>query len=195
MYKMPIGTVLRKLEEETKKKVSDIPVDDSKVLSLFSGCSGLGITPEQLKGKDIGYLGCIYFDNPFIVFNGLKAYSFSEILRLLGESHNTYYYENDENIDIDIRNNPISNREDIMNYLLASGMKREEAYNITRFVRMGKASIDRHKDKWDVLKKTMTQYHIPESYVSACEHFRYLFPKSHSAGFMLLGIRLMYYKK
>ena len=114
----------------------------------------------------------------------------------LAHGSNTWLY-NGENL-IKKNNIPvsqlISNRADIMNYLMENGIERKMAYQITEFIRKGKAAKTRdifdlksnretYFEEWNQYKKILEEHNIPEWYIDSAEKVSYLFPKSHAIGY------------
>ena len=87
-------TMLRKLQDLTGIAPQQVPLHDpevfSKILSLFSGTSALGITEEEL-GVSTGTLGIPEFGTPFVrgMLMETKPTTMEELIRISGLSHGT----------------------------------------------------------------------------------------------------------
>ncbi len=66
-------------------------------------------------------------------------------------------------------------REDVYEFLLNHGIDRESAYEITEYVRKGKASIHRRS----VMLETINQINVPEWFKESCKKIKYLWPRAH----------------
>lgn len=91
------------------------------------------------------------------------------------------------------------------NYLCSKGIEKNIAYNITTFVRKGKAfrAISEDKDniynkncstEWNKYKEIMKEYNISEWYIKSAEKIKYMFPKSHSISYTELAFKFAWYK-
>ena len=191
-------SLIKKLEDETGKKRTAIPLKDRKMLSLFSSCEGLGITPDQIDEIPFGTLGVSEFGNAYVRNNVLpfvNVNSFFDIIQILGLCHGTNTWEN--NAEQLIKQDGISlsdciaHRDDIMLYLISKGMDAETAFLIMEYVRKGRGARSGLKPEW---KELMLSLNVPEWYIESCEKIRYLFPKSHSTGYAIVSWWLLYYK-
>ena len=99
----------------------------------------------------------------------------------------------------------LSNREDMYNYLIESGIDINTAYDIVTFVRKGKASKGRlwkldkdryveYVNKWSKYKEIMKNYNIPEWYIKSAESIDYLFTKSWALERTITAIKIAWYK-
>src|SRR5699024_3561463 len=78
-------------------------------------------------------------------------------------------------------------RDDIMVYLMHKGLDASLAFNIMEFVRKGRGL----KEEWiDEMKK----HHVPDWYIESCEKIKYMFPKAHAAAYVLMAVRIAYFK-
>lgn len=91
----------------------------------------------------------------------------------------------------------ISCREDVMDYLLARGVKRESAYEMMVDVRKGRAET--LWDPSDSSPKAKRQQQILQDcgaedwFIESCRKIKYLFPRAHAAAFSASLIRIMWY--
>ncbi len=185
-------TVLRMLHDLTGVDPKTVPIDDPKVMRLFSSVESLNITAEQL-GFDLGTLGIPEFGTEFVrqMLEDTKPTTISELYNISGLSHGTNVWLG--NAQELIRNGQaklsevISVRDVIMNYLILKGLPSKSAFKIMEKVRKGKGL---EPDDITLMK----EYKIPEWYVESCQKIKYLFPKAHAVAYVLSALRIAYYK-
>ena len=164
--------MIYQLINKTGVNVADISLDDSEVGMLLGG-----------KGQ-ISSLGIPEFDNEYArsAAKELGVESFTDVVQLVCLMHGTNAWANNaqellrqENMSKD---NIIASREDVFDCLLVLGFTREDAFEISEFVRKGKArSVDK---KWQGYKSKMENAGAPDWFIDSCETVRYLFPRAHS---------------
>lgn len=192
-----VPTMLRKLKDDTGVDPTDIPLNDPRMISLFTGVSELGITPDQIGGIDIGTLGVSEFSESNYLRNISKTVapsSFSDIVRLLGLTHGTGVWDNNAELlfgDGKEIYELIANRDDIFGYLLSMGMDRKMAFLIMETVRKGKACSGGLSAE---MLLELEKCGVPDWYIESFRKIMYLFPKAHSVNYALLEWRLLYYK-
>ncbi len=179
-------TELHKLEELTGINPKNIDLKDKQTLGLFLNID------NNLKG-------IFEFETNFMnnLISQTKPKNFLDLVYLSCLAHGTNTWLNNgeklikENISVD---KLISNRDDIMNYLLDNGIDRKTAYEITEFVRCGKAEANTDSKEWKKYKNILEKYNIPEWYIKSAEQIKYLFPKSHAIGYVINAVRIAWYK-
>jgi DNA polymerase-3 subunit alpha (Gram-positive type) len=192
-----VPEMYRFLERETGKRISEIPMNDSEVCSLFTSPDALGVT-----GKDIfcetGTLALPEVGTPFArkLLMTCKPECFSDLVKISGLSHGTDVWTgNAENLitsgTADLKS-VIAARDDIFNYLTQKGFDRESAFSLMEFVRKGKGS--RLKDVGESDLGEMREKGVPEWYIESMQKIRYLFPKAHATAYMIAAVRLGWYK-
>lgn len=190
-------TMLKKLKDDTGVDPADIPLNDPRMISLFTGVCELGITPEQIGGIDIGTLGVSEFgESSYLraISKAVDPASFSDVVRLLGLTHGTGVWNNNAEIllsDGKKLYELIANRDDIFNYLLSKGMDRKMAFLIMETVRKGKACSSGLSEE---MLLELEKCGVPDWYIESFRKIMYLFPKAHSVNYALLEWRLLYYK-
>lgn len=184
-------TMLKKLFDLTGKDPKEIDVSDEKIMQLFTSTESLGIEADELF--DLGTMGIPEFGTDFVMgmLKDTKPASFSELVQISGLSHGTDVWLGNAKVLID--NNiatlkeVIGCRDDIMVYLMYQGIDPSEAFSIMENVRKGKGLTN---DEITILKEN----DIPSWYIDSCQKIKYMFPKAHAAAYVLMALRIAYYK-
>ena len=190
-------TTLRMLQDLTDVDIYTIPLTDPKVISLFSSTEALGVSPEQI-GTKLGTNGIPEFGTDFVkkMLEDTMPKTFAELVRISGLSHGTDVWLNnaEEYVKQGVAtlSQVITVRDDIMNHLIDMKMDKSEAFNIMEFVRKGQPS--KNKEKWAEYKQKMKDAHIKEWYIESCEKIKYMFPKGHAAAYVMMAVRIAYFK-
>nr|WP_219914556.1 PolC-type DNA polymerase III [Thalassobacillus sp. CUG 92003] len=185
-------TVIRMLQDLSGIDQKEIPVDDPEVMKIFSGPEALGVTPEQIMCKT-GTLGVPEFGTRFVrqMLEDTKPKTFAELVIISGLSHGTdVWLGNAEQLINDgICTLPevIGCRDDIMVYLLHRGLEPALAFKIMEFVRKGRGL----QDDWIA---EMKNHGVPDWYIESCKKIKYMFPKAHAAAYVLMAVRIAYFK-
>jgi DNA polymerase-3 subunit alpha (Gram-positive type) len=186
-------TMIRKLEDLTGVDAKNICFDDQKVLSLFHDLSALDITPKDLDGCELGCLGIPEFGTDFVMqmVKDTKPKSFSDLVRISGLSHGTDVWLNNAQDLIQsgtcTLSTAICTRDDIMIYLIATGVEPGQSFKIMESVRKGKGlTPDMEAD--------MTAAGVPDWYIASCKKIKYMFPKAHAAAYVMMAFRIAYFK-
>ncbi|MCI8780177.1 MAG: PolC-type DNA polymerase III [Lachnospiraceae bacterium] len=186
-------TMIRMLEDLTDVDAGKIRMDDQGVLSLFASTEALGIVPEDIGGCTLGCLGLPEFGTPFVIGMLLdaKPRNFSDLVRISGLSHGTDVWLNNAQYYITkgycTLSSAICTRDDIMTYLIHMGVENERSFKIMESVRKGKG-LD------DSMKEDMLACNVPEWYLESCEKIKYMFPKAHAAAYVMMALRVAYFK-
>ncbi len=185
-------TVIRMLQDLSGIDPRDIPLDDEKLMGIFSSTEPLGLKPEQIDNK-VGTLGVPEFGTQFVrqMLEETKPKTFSELVIISGLSHGTdVWLGNAQEL---IRNGTcdigdvIGCRDDIMVYLMQKGLEAKLAFTIMESVRKGRGL----KDEWI---KEMKAKGVPDWYIESCKKIKYMFPKAHAAAYVLMAVRIAYFK-
>lgn len=186
-------TMIRMLEDLTGVDPLSIRLDDEKVLSLFDNLSALGITKEDLGGCDLGSLGIPEFGTDFVMqmLRDTKPKTFSDLVRISGLSHGTDVWLNNAQYYIAkgdcTLSTAICTRDDIMTYLIHTGVENGLAFKIMESVRKGKGLTPD-------MEEAMTEAGVPEWYIESCKKIKYMFPKAHAAAYVMMAFRIAYFK-
>lgn len=192
-------TMIRALQDLTGLDPTEIPLDDKKVMSLFTSPEALGVTSEEIFGWKVGSLGIPEFGTGFVETMLIEANptQFSDLVRIAGLGHGTAVWLGNAQDLIRSGKCTISSaiccRDDIMVYLIHMGLEPGKAFKIMEAVRKGKvASGD--CGQWEEWKAEMADHGVPDWYIGSCEKIEYMFPKAHAAAYVMMAWRIAYCK-
>ena len=186
-------TMIRMLEDITGVDATKIRLDDPEVLSLFHGLEALHIKPEDIGGTDLGSLGIPEFGTEFVMqmLRDTKPKAFSDLVRISGLSHGTDVWLGNAQTLIQEGKAQISTaictRDDIMIYLIDKGVESEQSFKIMESVRKGKGLTPEYE-------KVMKEHDVPDWYLWSCKKIKYMFPKAHAVAYVMMGIRIAWFK-
>lgn len=185
-------TAIRMLQDLSGIDPKTIPTDDPKVMSIFSSPEGLGVTEEQIRCKT-GTLGIPEFGTRFVrqMLEETHPTTFAELVQISGLSHGTDVWlgnaqELIHNGTCELKD-VIGCRDDIMVYLLHKGLEPSLAFKIMESVRKGKGL----SDEWI---EEMKAHGVPDWYIDSCLKIKYMFPKAHATAYILMAVRIAYFK-
>ncbi|MDQ0427769.1 DNA polymerase-3 subunit alpha (Gram-positive type) [Planomicrobium stackebrandtii] len=185
-------TVIRMLQDLSGIDPKTIPTDDPEVMKIFAGPESLGVTKEQI-GCKTGTLGIPEFGTRFVrqMLEETKPNTFSELVQISGLSHGTdVWLSNAQEL---IQNGTcqlsdvIGCRDDIMVYLIYQGLESSLAFKIMESVRKGKGLTPEFEE-------AMKKEGVPNWYIESCKKIKYMFPKAHAAAYVLMAVRIAYFK-
>ncbi len=184
-------TAMRMLTNISKTDPLTIPMNDPESLSLFYEDNALKADPRVYK-KETGALGLPEFGTKTTrrVLEETRPHLFSDLVIISGLSHGTDVWAG--NAETLIQNGHalsevIGCRDDIMTYLLNKKLEPIDAFRIMEDVRKGKGL------KEDQEKK-MREHDVPDWYIDSCKKIKYMFPKAHAVAYVMMAVRLAWYK-
>lgn len=194
-------TMLKALEDLSGIKVTTIPFDDPKVLSIFNSPKVLGVKPEQINAVT-GTLGIPEFGTNFAIkmLEETKPKLFADLVKISGLAHGTDVWNG--NIR-DLIINKIATfdkvlgcREDLISDLIGYGIPGFDAFQITEFVRknLGNKNQLKFPEKWEKFANQMKEYKVPDWYIASTKKIQYLFPKAHATAYVMMAYRVAWFK-
>lgn len=185
-------TMIHELESLTGIDYKQIPLDDEKVMSLFSSPEALGVTEKDIDCTT-GTLGVPEFGTSFVrgMLDETKPTTMEELIRISGLSHGTDVWLGNAQDVIRSGLAPlklcICTRDDIMNYLIQKGVESKMAFDTMESVRKGKglrpdmeqAMLDNNVDAW---------------FIDSCKKIKYMFPKGHAVAYVTMALRVAWFK-
>lgn len=184
-------TILKMLHLLTGVDPTTINVVDEKILGLFTSNEALNV--KEATTTKLGVLGIPEFGTKFVreMLLSTKPGTFSELVKISGLSHGTDVWTNNAeeliNKKVATLHDVICTRDDIMLYLISKGIEDKAAFDIMEKVRRGKGITDDE----EVL---MLAKQVPGWYVESCKKIKYMFPKSHAVAYVIMALRVAWYK-
>ncbi len=185
-------TAMKMLERMSGIDVTTIPMNDPETMSIFSSIDALKIDSSKTS-ETTGAAGIPEFGTPFVrgILSLTKPTTFDELLKISGLSHGTDVWLGNakdliENGTCTLKS-VIGCRDDIMVYLLHKGLKPKSAFTIMESVRKGKGL----KDEWIV---EMKENGVEDWYIESCKKIKYMFPKAHAVAYVMMAIRIAWFK-
>ncbi len=162
-------TKIKKLEEKTKVKFMDVPLDDKSVMELFN------------KGEVEGIFD---FDSDIArkLINIIKPKTFKDLIKVSALSH----LDIDMNKETLITKDYIMTRDDILSYLIKHNIEAKKAYEMMDFIVKGKT------DRLDLFKDELSK--IDDDFVKILPNIKYIPYKSHIVSYVIFGYKLAWYK-
>ena len=183
---------LKMMSEMTGIDVKKIPLNDTKVISLFTSDKALNRTGNYL-GEKTGAVGLPEFGTQtgMDILRDANPKSFADLVVIAGLAHGTDVWNNNAR-DL-IRNGTctirdvIGCRDDIMTYLMSKGVASNISFKVMEDVRKGK----KVKPEYE---KVMRANNVPDWYIDSCNKIKYMFPKAHAVAYVTMAVRVGYFK-
>ena len=187
---------LKEMAKLTGVDILSIPLNDHKVLSLFTSSKALGKKGNHL-GSKTGTLGLPEFgtETSQDILNDAKPKTFADLVVVSGLSHGTDVWAHNAQDLIrdgiaDIRH-VIGCRDDIMTYLQSVNIPNDTAFAIMEAVRKGKGKFKAKEKEYVPLMKACG---VPDWYINSCYKIKYMFPKAHAVAYVTMAVRVGYFK-
>lgn len=185
-------TAMKFLEVMTGVDVRTIPMNDPETMSIFNSVEALRVDTTRYSEKT-GAAGLPEFGTPFVrgILQKTSPNRFSDLVTISGLSHGTGVWRDNAESLIDrgicTLQNVIGCRDDIMVKLMEYGLKPKLAFTIMESVRKGKGL----KEEWI---KDMKGHGVPDWYIESCQKIEYMFPKAHAVAYVMMAVRIAWFK-
>jgi len=183
---------MRMMSLLTKVDITKIPMNDRKVLSLFNSPLALGMQRNYLK-VETGASGLPEFGTDLAQRMLKEAHptTFNDLLIISGLAHGTDVWNNNAEDLIQSGTASLQQvigcRDDIMTYLISMGLPSQVSFSIMEDVRHGKKLKKEYSD-------LMRAHNVPQYYLDSCNKIHYLFPRAHATAYVMMAVRVGYFK-
>ncbi|MCL2416132.1 MAG: PolC-type DNA polymerase III, partial [Defluviitaleaceae bacterium] len=187
-----VPTIIHMLHDATGIDPKDVNLGDKDIISLFNSPRKLGVTEQDINCKT-GSLGLPEFGTGFVrqMLQETRPTTFAELARISGLSHGTDVWTNNGQELIKqgtaTLKEIIPTRDDIMVYLINKGVAKSDAFKIMEKVRKGKGVSDEEE-------AIMQAANVPKWYIESCRKIKYMFPKGHAVAYVMMTMRIGYFK-
>ena len=187
-----VPQLIRHLQVMTGVDPMEIPLDDKETLSIFTSLDALHIQNPEYKFTH-GTYAIPEFGTNFTrgMLDDIHPTTVSALIKMSGFSHGTDVWTN--NAQDLLRNGTatidevISCRDDIMNFLISKGLPNGDAFKIMEIVRKNRVLSQEQLDM-------MKDHGVPDWYIWSCETLKYMFPRAHAAAYVMMSIRMAWFK-
>ena len=184
-------TAMRLLQNLSGIDPHDIPMNDKETMSLFSSCEALK-ADSKIYHEETGALGLPEFGTKITrrVLEETRPKTFGDLVIISGLTHGTDVWAGNAQVLVQNGvpiNEVIGCRDDIMTYLISKGVEPIVAFTIMESVRKGKGL----KPEWE---KTMSEHNVYDWYIDSCKKIKYMFPKAHAVAYVIMAVRIAWYK-
>ena len=182
---------MRYYRDLTGVKIEDIPMNDPKVLSLFTSEKELKMHRNFL-GVTSGASALPEFGTKqgLDMLETAKPKTFNDLLIISGLAHGTNVWAgNAEDLVKSGKtlNEVIGCRDDIMTFLISKGVEAKSAFKIMEGVRKGRGLTEEQE-------ADMRAHRVPDFYIESCKKIAYLFPRGHATAYVMMAVRVAYFK-
>lgn len=187
-----VPQLIRHLQVMTGIDPMNIPLDDRETLSIFTSLDALKIKNDDYRFTH-GTYAIPEFGTNFTrgMLDDIHPTTVSALIKMSGFSHGTDVWTN--NAQDLLRNGTatidevISCRDDIMNFLISKGLPNGDAFKIMEIVRKNRQLSQEQLDM-------MKEHGVPDWYIWSCETLKYMFPRAHAAAYVMMSIRMAWFK-
>lgn len=183
---------LKMMADLTGIDIKSIPLNDPEVMSIFSSPDALKMHSNHMN-QTTGALAIPEFGTNFVrgMLEQTRPKSFSDLVIISGLSHGTDVWNGNAEMLIqkgitDLRG-VIGCRDDIMVYLISMHLPAEKAFVIMEDVRHGFGLKEEYV-------QLMLAHNVPQYYIDSCNKIQYMFPKGHATAYVMMAIRVGYFK-
>lgn len=183
---------LKMMSEMTGIDVKKIPLNDAKIISLFTSDKALNRKGNYLK-EDTGAIGLPEFGTQtgMDILRDANPKSFADLVAIAGLAHGTDVWANNAR-DLIVKEGKtlrevIGCRDDIMTYLISKGVPHNIAFATMEDVRKGK----KVKSEFEQILRAKN---VPDWYINSCNKIKYMFPKAHAVAYVTMAVRVGYFK-
>ena len=184
---------LKMMSDLTGIPIQDIPLNDPKVLSLFSSPDALNMKHDYFGAKT-GALAIPEFGTEFVrgILEVTRPKKFSDLVIISGLSHGTNVWNgNAEKFiasGVVTLQDVIGCRDDIMTYLIKEkDLPPNVSFAIMEDVRKGRGLKPEYVE-------IMKAHQVPQWYIDSCNLIKYMFPKGHAVAYVTMAVRVGYFK-
>ena len=184
-------TAMKLFEDISGIDVRSIPMNDEKVLSLFTSTKALNIVNpnynEITGAAGLPEFGTLNTRNTIVE---TKPRVFSDLVQISGLGHGTGVWRGNAQDLIRqgiLLKDVIGCRDDIMSNLMTFGLESSDAFNIMEKVRKGKGLTEGEE-------KLMSDHKVPKWYIESCKKIEYMFPKAHAVAYCIMAVRVAWFK-
>ena len=184
-------TAMRLLQNISGIDPKSIPMNDPRVMSIFYSSKALDIINENYK-EETGACGLPEFGTRFVrgILELTRPSTFSELVQISGLSHGTDVWNNNAKDLIEegiALKDVIGCRDDIMITMLQYELPSKASFDIMEKVRKGKGLTPEHE-------QLMLDHNVPNWYIESCKKIKYMFPKAHAVAYVIMAIRIAWFK-
>ena len=185
-------TFLQELERKTGVKVSSIPLDDKKVLSLLK--SDKALNKNKTINPSANPFECVTeFGSQFVyeIIKKVKPKTIDDMIKVSGFAHGTSVWN--DNGELLARKgysiqDLIATRDDIFNILT-------QKYNVdSMFAFRIMDSVRKGRGVKEAEATLLKECGVPNYLLWSMDKIKYLFPKSHAVTYATLALKEAYYK-
>lgn len=173
--------------------VRTIPMNDEKVIKVFTSLEPLNIKHQDYLDEKTGAISLPEFGTEFVrqLLTDAQPKSFEDLVGISGLSHGRdVWLNNAKNLIVDAKktlSDVITCRDNIMAYLIKNNINTKTAFYVMESVRKGKGIKES-----DV--KKLKEKGIEEWYIDSCNKIKYLFPKAHATAYVINAYRFAWFK-
>ena len=184
---------LKMMCDLTGVDIKDIPLNDKEAISLFSSNKALRMERDYL-GNRTGAMALPEFgtENTRRTLETTLPKTFSDLVVISGLSHGTGVWQgNAEDLikqGTATLQTVVGCRDDIMTYLRRQGLDNKIAFSIMETVRKKNKFLS--EDQIALMRANK----VPDWYIDSCNKIEYLFPKGHACAYVIMAVRVAYFK-